>query len=204
VHSPSEIEGKTSAAVNVDAWLSSPAKVGMLTFLLTEAAFFSTLLVAYVVFLGQSVRSDPSPAEVFHWPLVLVSTACLLSSSVTVHFAARAWHLGRRTKFVLLWSITILLGVAFLFGTAREWAELIGTYGLTISRNMFGTTYFTLVGFHAAHVTAGLIIMAILLFMVFRGQLEQGSAAVEIVSWYWHFVDAVWLAVFTLVYVIGR
>ena len=126
----------------------------MITFFVSESAFFSTLLMTYVVFLGKSAVG-PTPAEVFSMPLTIVSTICLLSSSVTVHFAERALHLGNRAGFLGLWSLTILLGIAFLVGTGLEWRDLIVTHHLTIGRNLFGTTYFTLVGFHAAHVTVG-------------------------------------------------
>ncbi len=188
-----------------DNWQLTTAHVGMLTFLLSEAAFFSTLIVAYLVFLRQIVASDPSPARVFDLPMVIACTICLVASSVTVHFAERAARHGTMAKFFLFWLTTILLGILFLLGTAREWAELIGTHRLTISRNMFGTTYFTLVGFHAAHVTVGAIVMSVIMFLALRRQIDVAkSAAVECVAWYWHFVDVVWVVVFTVVYVVGR
>src|SRR5262249_37530297 len=143
-----------------------------------------------------------SPREVFSLPLVLCSTLCLLSSSVTIHFAEKALHGGNGRRFRGLWAATILLGALFLTGTAYEWTDLIGRHGLTIARNMFGTTYFTLVGFHAAHVTIGLVVLSIVLALSLRG--VASAASVQLVSWYWHFVDAVWVVVFTLVYVVGR
>jgi cytochrome c oxidase subunit 3/cytochrome o ubiquinol oxidase subunit 3 len=182
-----------------------PAKAGMLAFLLSEVAFFSTLITTYIVFLRETQTASPSPAEVFHLPLVLAATACLLSSSVTIHFAEHGLRHGRRGQFLALWGLTIILGAAFLIGTANEWAELIGTYGLTIGRNLFGSTYFTLVGFHAAHVTVGLFILSIVWLLAWRRQVtEEHSTAAEVVSWYWHFVDVVWIVVFSLVYLIGR
>jgi cytochrome c oxidase subunit 3/cytochrome o ubiquinol oxidase subunit 3 len=101
-----------------------------------------------------------------------------------------------------LWAATIGLGLLFLGGTATEWADLIGKHGLTISTNLFGSTYFTLVGFHAAHVTAGILVLAVCLAVGLRDRLR--GEAVTVVSWYWHFVDGVWLVVFTLVYLVGR
>jgi cytochrome c oxidase subunit III len=90
-------------------------------------------------------------------------------------------------------------------GTALEWRELIGTWGLTMSRNLFGTTYFTLVGFHALHVTIGVIVMSVVLGLARRRHITaRNQESVEAVSWYWHFVDGVWVVVFTLVYVVGR
>ena len=96
-------------------------------------------------------------------PLVIGMTVCLLSSSVTVHLAEKSLRSGARSAFMRWWSATILLGIAFLAGTGYEWTTLIGRHGLTISRNLFGTTYYTLVGFHALHVTVGVIVMLILL-----------------------------------------
>lgn len=179
-----------------------PAQAGMLTFLLSEIAFFGTLIMAYVFFLRQTRTGSPTPAEVFSLPLVLGGTACLLSSSVTIHFAEQALHAGARARFQWLWGLTIVLGGLFLGGTALEWHELIYTHGLTIDRNMFGSTYFTLVGFHAAHVTIGLVVMATVLGLAMRQVFS--TEAVQLVSWYWHFVDAVWIVVFLLVYVVGR
>jgi cytochrome c oxidase subunit III len=181
-----------------------PYKVGMLTFLLSEVAFFSTLIVTYVWFLGKST-TGPTPAEALSLNLVIGTTLCLVASSVTIHFAEHSLRRGRVSTFLLLWVLTIGLGVLFLVGTGYEWYDLIYNKGLTISRNMFGTTFYTLVGFHAAHVTGGVIMMLILLGLALRGQVSPSNVlGVELVSWYWHFVDVVWLVVFTLVYVIGR
>jgi cytochrome c oxidase subunit 3/cytochrome o ubiquinol oxidase subunit 3 len=138
-------------------------------------------------------------------PTVLAASACLFSSSATIHQAERALRRGAARAFLRWWGLTIVLGVLFLLATAYEWSDLIGRWGLTISRNMFGTTYFTLVGFHALHVTIGVIVMTIVFDLARRQQItERNQTAVEVVSWYWHFVDGVWAVVFTLVYVIGR
>ena len=95
-----------------------------------------------------------------------------------------------------------MLGAAFLAGTAYEWHELITRHHLTLSRNLFGTTYYTLVGFHGLHVTLGVVAMSVLLGLAVTRQLtSNGAAAVELVSWYWHFVDGVWIVVFLVVYV---
>jgi cytochrome c oxidase subunit III len=178
---------------------------GMAAFLVSEVAFFSTLIVVYLTFLGAD-RDGPTPA-VLSLSLVIATTVCLLSSSVTVHLADRSLRSGSRSAFIRWWSATILLGIVFLAGTAYEWRGLIVERGLTISRNMFGTTYYTLVGFHALHVTVGVIVMLIVLGLTLRhqgsGVRGQGSGA-ELVSWYWHFVDGVWVVVFTVVYVVGR
>jgi len=175
----------------------------MIGFLVSEAAFFCTLIVVYLAFVG-AVQSGPTPA-ILSLPLVITMTACLLSSSVTVHLAAKSLRFGARSAFMRWWSATIVLGIAFLAGTGYEWTNLIGQHGLTISRNMFGTTYYTLVGFHALHVTVGVIVMLLLLaFARNYGATAGKQVGVELVSWYWHFVDIVWMVVFTVVYLVGR
>ena len=181
------------------------AHLGMLTFLVSEVAVFSTLIMTYVVFLKQTMAGEPNPRQVFNLPMVLIGSLCLFSSSATIHLAEKSLSRGRRSAFVGWWGLTIVLGIAFLAGTAREWADLIGHWGLTISRNIFGTTYFTLVGFHAAHVTIGVIVLSIVFLLAVRRKItEHNETGVQVVSWYWHFVDGVWVVVFTLVYLIGR
>jgi cytochrome c oxidase subunit 3/cytochrome o ubiquinol oxidase subunit 3 len=104
-----------------------------------------------------------------------------------------------------LWSLTILLGGLFLFGTGQEWHRLIYEHGLTISTNLFGTTYYSLVGLHAFHVTAGMIMLVMVAIFAFAGRIgREQSHRVEVLSLYWHFVDVVWVVVFTVVYVLGR
>jgi cytochrome c oxidase subunit 3/cytochrome o ubiquinol oxidase subunit 3 len=182
----------------------SPGQWGLLSFLVSEVALFSTLIVTYLFYVGKDVVG-PAPADVLKLPLVLCTTACLLASSVTIHFAERT--LGRRNQggFLGWWAGTIVLGVLFLLGTAYEWRGLINDHGLTISRNLFGTTYYTLVGLHALHVTGGVTIMLIVLGLALARQVTSANrAGVELISWYWHFVDGVWIVVFTVVYLIGR
>jgi cytochrome c oxidase subunit 3 len=91
-----------------------------------------------------------------------------------------------------------------MFGTAQEWRRLINEHGLTISTNLFGTTYYSLVGLHAFHVTLGLIMLTIVSWLSVAGDLRRQSQRVAVLSLYWHFVDVVWVVVFTVVYVIGR
>lgn len=195
---------------DVGPWqLLTPAQLGVSAFLLSEVAFFGTLIVTYLSFIGADQRpgglGGPTPAEVLSIPLVIVTTACLLSSSVTIHLAERALRADRRPTFSLWWAATIVLGVVFLLGTGYEWYGLIFREHLTISRNLFGTTFYTLVGFHAFHVTAGVIALLIVLGLALRHQVTAAHhAAAELVSWYWHFVDGVWVAVFLVVYVVGR
>ncbi len=180
------------------------ARWGMIAFLSSEVAFFCTLIVTYLSLSGQD-RVGPTPREALSLGLVLITTTCLLSSSLTIHLAEGALHRGNAAAFAGLWGLTIALGAAFLAGTGYEWGNLIVEHDLTISRNLFGTTFYTLVGFHGLHVTIGLIALIVVLLLGLRGEVsaENGIAA-QMVSWYWHFVDAVWVAVFTVVYVVAR
>src|SRR5439155_22379857 len=178
----------------------APPEWGLLSFLVSEMALFSTLIVIYVFYLGKDTVG-PTPAEALSLSVVLCTTACLLASSGTVHLAERTLRRGSHGGVIRWWLATIVLGVIFLGGTAFEWRDLIHNHHLTISRNLFGTTYYTLVGLHALHVTAGVIIMVIVLGLALRRQVTTANrAGVGLVSWYWHFVDLVWVVVFTVVY----
>jgi cytochrome c oxidase subunit III len=173
----------------------------MLVFLVSEASFFSTLIVTYLT-LATRDTGGPTPHSALSLVPALLMTACLLASSWTIHLAARPTTAASR--FVLLWGSTIVLGILFLLGTAREWHELITRHHLTISRNLFGTSYYTLVGFHALHVTLGVVAMLVVGGLIVARKISpQREPAVELVSWYWHFVDAVWIVVFTVVYLLA-
>jgi cytochrome c oxidase subunit 3/cytochrome o ubiquinol oxidase subunit 3 len=175
----------------------------MVAFLVSEVALFGTLIVTYVFYLGKDVV-PPTPA-VLSLSLVVWTTACLLASSGTIHKAERTLGRGDQGGFIRWWLATIVLGAVFLVGTAFEWHDLIDHYELTISRNLFGTTYYTLVGLHALHVTGGVVIMTIVLGLALGRQVTSTNrAGVGLVSWYWHFVDGVWVVVFTVVYLVGR
>jgi cytochrome c oxidase subunit 3/cytochrome o ubiquinol oxidase subunit 3 len=185
------------------AWkLPYRGNAGMACLIFAESAIFTIFVVAYLFYVGKSL-SGPTPREVLETPIFY--TICLLSSSLTIHFAAKLLERGRRGAFLLLWLLTITLGALFLYGTGQEWHRLIYEHGLTISTNLFGTTYYSLVGLHAFHVTAGLIMLSIVLFFGLAGRVgPEQSARVDVLSLYWHFVDAVWVVVFTVVYVLGR
>lgn len=183
--------------------LSAP-EWGMASFLLSEVAFFGTLIAVYVAFMGQDVVG-PTPAEALTLPIVLISTLCLISSSVVIHAAERALEREEPRMFALFLGGTIALGIAFLVLTGLEWRDLIYDKQLTIGRNLFGTTYYTLVGFHAFHVTAGVIVMLIVLALALAREITiKQRTGVRLVAWYWHFVDAVWIVVFFVVYIASR
>ena len=177
-------------------------KVAMASLIIAEAAIFTIFVVAYLFYVGKSL-TGPTPREVLEAPIFF--TICLFSSSLTIHYAGKFLERGQRGAFLSLWSLTILLGGLFLFGTGLEWHRLIYEHGLTISTNLFGTTYYSLVGLHAFHVTAGMLMMVIVAIFAFAGRIgKEHSPRVEVLSLYWHFVDAVWVVVFTVVYVVGR
>jgi cytochrome c oxidase subunit III len=183
-------------------WNPERGPVAMYCLIAAEFAIFTIFVVAYIFYLGKSL-TGPQPHDVLHAPIFL--TICLLSSSLTIHFAVRSLQSGRVGSFNLWWFLTFVLGAIFLAGTIREWRHLIYDEGLTIQTNLFGTTYYSLVGLHAFHVTVGLLALALVLILALRGDVtSQHSSRLEVLSMYWHFVDVVWVVVFTVVYVIGR
>jgi cytochrome c oxidase subunit 3 len=176
--------------------------VGMACLIVAESAIFLIFVVAYVYYIGKSL-SGPTPAQVLELPIF--GTVCLLSSSATVHFAVSALRKNNIRNCGLWLAGTVLLGAMFLMSTAREWYHLIHDIGLTIRTNLFGTTFYSLVGLHATHVVIGLIMLTIALALTLRGRVEERHAErLEVLSLYWHFVDGVWVVVFLVVYVLGR
>jgi cytochrome c oxidase subunit 3 len=195
----------SSAAFTVPlatAWrLPSRGRVGMLCLIAAESYIFSIFVVAYLFYIGKSL-TGPTPAQVLERPIFI--SVCLLSSSATIHWAVNALARGAMKRFMLWWLVTIALGGIFLVGTAREWHRLIYVHGLTISTNLFGTTYYSLVGLHATHVTIGLIALSLVMAFALFGKVTPTHAErTEVLSLYWHFVDAVWVVVFTVVYIVG-
>ena len=182
--------------------LPSRGKVAMASLIIAESAIFTIFVVAYLFYIGKSL-TGPTPRQVLETPILY--TVCLLSSSLTIHFAAKFLARGEQDGFLALWLLTIVLGGLFLYGTGQEWHRLIYEHGLTISTNLFGTTYYSLVGLHAFHVTVGLVMLLIVAIFGIAGRVGISQfGRVEVLSMYWHFVDAVWVVVFTVVYVLGR
>src|SRR5579864_5679006 len=143
------------------AWkLPYRGKVGMACLIAAESAIFTIFVVAYLFYAGKSL-TGPTPREVLETPIFF--TICLLSSSLTIHLASKVLERGRRGAFLGLWFLTIVLGGLFLYGTGQEWHRLIYERGLTVSTNLFGTTYYSLVGLHASHLVAGLGMLVVVL-----------------------------------------
>ena len=181
--------------------MPSRGRVGMFALIIGESAIFTIFVVAYVYYIGRSLYG-PTP-QILDIPIF--NTVCLLSSSLTVWLAEHAIERGRMRAFAAWWALTMALGIIFLAGTAQEWTRLIVHEGLTIRTNLFGTTFYSLVGLHATHVVVGLIMLSLVMIFTLLGRVEQRHAErIQVLSLYWHFVDAVWVVVFTVVYIVGR
>ncbi len=176
-------------------------KVGFWTFIGSECLFFASLISTYMVYKGRSVVG-PYPHEILDIPLTSISTFVLLMSSLAMVLALDGVQKGSR-KLALIWlGGVILLGSAFLGFQVYEFSHFVHE-GLTLKTNVFGSSFFVLTGFHGAHVSVGVIWMITLWIMAFRNRLPAaGSLKVEIAGLYWHFVDIVWIVIFTLVYLI--
>lgn len=190
------------AAIESQWSLPYRGHVGMICLIIAESAIFTIFVVAYIFYIGKSL-SGPTPKEVLELPIF--ASICLLSSSLTIHVAVAALQKSNDAAFRLWWFLTMVLGAIFLTATGREWHHLIYDQGLTISTNLFGTTYYSLVGLHAFHVTVGLIGLLVILLMALLGKVRREHCKnVDTFAMYWHFVDAVWVVVFTVVYIVGR
>jgi cytochrome c oxidase subunit 3/cytochrome o ubiquinol oxidase subunit 3 len=185
------------------AWaLPSKGRVAMFGLIAAESTIFIIFVVAYLFYVGKSL-SGPQPRDVLRVPVFY--TVCLLSSSITIHAATRALRRANVRAFASLWLATIALGATFLVGTVLEWRRLIFREGLTISTNLFGTTYYSLVGLHGSHVVIGLTLLSVVMALTLGERIGPTHAErIDVLSLYWHFVDAVWVVVFTVVYLVGR
>jgi len=182
--------------------LPSRRKVGVLCLIVTESSLFTIFVVAYLFYLGKSLNG-PYPKDVLRLPIL--ASICLLSSSATVVLAERAFKRGNLGSFMLWWFVTIALGLEFLVATGLDWKQLIYHDHFTISTNLAGTTFYSLVGLHASHVTIGLILLTLVFVLTLFNKVgPEQHERVEMLSWYWHFVDGIWIVVFSVVYVIGR
>jgi len=191
----------STAEATADWRLPSPRKVGMACLILTESALFTIFVVAYLFYIGKSL-AGPLPSEVLEFPWL--GSIALIGSSGTIMVAERFLHSKNHRGFLLWWGITVALGVYFIYFTGAEWHHLIYEKNITISTNVFGTTFYSLVGLHASHVLVGLLLLAVVFVASLRGKIPSDHTEhVEMISWYWHFVDAIWLVVLTVVYIIS-
>lgn len=176
--------------------------VGMWCLIAAESAIFTIFVVAYLFYAGKSL-TGPYPNEVLHVPVF--NSICLFASSFTIVMAERALRRSAVKVFGIWWLFTIGLGCVFLVGTAREWYQLIYHDGLTISSNLFGTTFYSLVGLHASHVIIGLTGLTIIMILTALGYVtHEHEQRIGVFALYWHFVDAVWVVVLSVVYFIAK
>ncbi len=175
-------------------------KTVMLFFVGSESFFFLALIISYVVYSHPGGKLSDT-ASYLNVTKTSIFTFFLLSSSLTMHLAGMKIKQGKR-KAILFWlAFTIILGAVFLAGQLTEYAGLIRD-NVTVSQNVFGSAFFTLTGFHGLHVFIGLILLSILTWMIFRGDFKKlETTALNSISIYWHFVDAVWIVVFSVVYI---
>lgn len=177
-------------------------KIAMWSFLASDTMFFGALITAYIVSHGRSAV-PPYPDELFDIPFTSVSTFVLLMSSAALVFGLHAIQHGDLRRFRIWITTTGLLGTIFIGGQIYEFYEMHAE-GLSLSTNLFGSSFFTLTGFHGAHVSIGIFWLFSLVIASFRPPLitKEKSLNVEIAGLYWHFVDIVWIIIFTVVYLI--
>jgi cytochrome c oxidase subunit 3/cytochrome o ubiquinol oxidase subunit 3 len=176
-------------------------KLGMWAFLGSECLFFGSLISTYLLYRGRSIQG-PFPEDVYDIPYTSVSSFVLLMSSLTMVLALNAIQRGDHRRLRVWLLATALLGMTFLGGQVFEFTVFVKE-GLTITRNLFGSSFFVLTGFHGAHVTVGVLMLLSLFGMSLAGRLPtEQSERVELIGLYWHFVDIVWIVIFTVVYLI--
>jgi cytochrome c oxidase subunit 3 len=183
-----------------------PGMMGMYIFLASEVMFFGSLFAMYFYFYGSHGQWPPPPPSsqieyyVSWFPIPLINTVILLSSGVTCHFAADAIAHDNRQRFFILQIATIILGFGVEFGQLYEFINAFGR-GLNLTANNFASAFFTMTGFHGAHVLGGLILLILILYRASRGQFSsQHHVGVAAVTLYWHFVDVVWIFLFGILY----
>ena len=176
-------------------------KLLMWLFLGSECLFFGSFIAAYLLYRGRST-AGPYPENLVDIPFTSVSAFILLMSSVSMVLALASIQRGNVRNMRIWLATTAILGLLFISGQAYEFTEFYHQ-GLTIHTNLYGTTFFVLTGFHGAHVTVGVLILMSLLIWSFRGKVQQkDSLNIELAGLYWHFVDIVWIVIFTLVYLV--
>jgi cytochrome c oxidase subunit 3 len=176
-------------------------KIAFWTFIGSECLLFGSLISTYLVYAGRSI-SGPTPAEILNIPLTSVSTFDLLMSSLAMVLALAAVQRGDKLWARIWLGVTALLGSVFLGMQVYEFTSFVHE-GLTLQVNLFGSTFFVLTGTHGTHVLVGVIWLLTLLVRSFQGKLGPDKALnVEIAGLYWHFVDVVWIVIFTVVYLL--
>ncbi len=175
---------------------------GFWIYLMNDCILFASLFATYAVLSG-NIADGPSGKEIFELPYVLIETFCLLISSVTYGFAMLAYYKGNRSRVLTWLGITFLFGLAFVGMEINEFAHLIAE-GFGPDRSAFLSSFFTLVATHGLHVTCGLIWMVVLMLQVMKkGLTAKNGTRLMCLSLFWHFLDIIWICVFTVVYLMG-
>jgi cytochrome c oxidase subunit III len=203
----STIQGHLERPLVVDSAQSpltpeNMGKLGMWLFLSADATTFGAALAAYLALRIGSTKW-PVPSSILGIPSTTVMTLILICSSMTMIEALSAIRRDDQARFRGFLALTILAGLAFLVLQAREWDHLITAQGLSIDTSLFSATFFILTGFHGCHVIAGVVYLGVLLIGGLSGKISAAKyGVVEVAALYWHFLDLVWIAIFTLVYLI--
>jgi cytochrome c oxidase subunit 3/cytochrome o ubiquinol oxidase subunit 3 len=193
-HAAPHVEHPTSTGLN-------SRKMLFWAFLGSECMFFGSLIATYLVYKGRD-QLGPHPHEILNIPFTSISAFVLLMSSLTMVLALAACQRGNQRATAVWLAATALLGMTFVGGQTYEFTEFFMN-GLKLQTNLFGCTFFVLTGFHGTHVTVGVIWLWTLFTLALKGKLpKEKSLDVEISGLYWHFVDVVWIAIFTLIYLL--
>jgi cytochrome c oxidase subunit III len=207
-HAVSEHSPTAALAHDARGGISNPI-LGMILFICSEVMFFSGLFAAYFSVRASAIQwppivaNDPDLTEHFNlhaepW-FAAVLTLILITSSVTCQLGVWAIRRDDRTGFIRAMGVTLVLGIVFLIGQIYDYATL----GFGVSDTPFGTTFYTLTGFHGAHVFGGAVMLSVVLYRGLAGQFSsRHHDAVEATSLYWHFVDVVWIALFATLYIL--
>jgi cytochrome c oxidase subunit 3/cytochrome o ubiquinol oxidase subunit 3 len=179
-------------------------KLGMWLFLSSDCLFFGAFISTFLLYRDRGGQPGPTPADVFDIPFTSVTSFILLMSSLTMVLALAAIQRGELRRFRIWILATALFGATFIGGQIFEFTEFT-RQGLNLDTSLFGTSFFVLTGLHGAHVTAGIVWLISLWGLAMQGRLGQGdSEAVEVAGLYWHFVDVVWIVIFTVIYLIPK
>ena len=180
------------------------AKLAMWIFLSSDCLFFGAFIATYLLYRDRPGQTGPTPQDVYNIPFTSISTFVLLMSSLTMVLAVSAAHRGEMQRMRLWLIATACLGAGFISGQLYEFTQMYHE-GLGYTTNIFGSSFYTLTGFHGVHVTIGIILLLTMVGMSFRGKLPRAKAeVVEVIGLYWHFVDVVWIVIFTVVYLIHK
>ena len=178
-------------------------KLAMWAFLGSECLFFGSLITTYLLYRNR-VLSGPTPHEIYDIPYTSVSSFVLLMSSLTMVLALAAIQRGDHRGLRIWLLATAFLGLTFIGGQVYEFTTFVEE-GLKLSTSTFGSSFFVLTGFHGAHVTVGILMLLALVGLSWAGRLEpasEGARRVELIGLYWHFVDIVWIVIFTVIYLV--